>query len=183
MPEKPRVRERRIIADTGIFTVEQLDLEFANGARRRFQRIVGATDGAVLVVPVLDSRTLLLCREYAAGMDRYELAFPKGLIEPGEDPMEAANREMQEEIGYAARHLEPLESLTIAPGYLRHTTHVVVASGLYRSALPGDEPEPIEVIPWPVREWRALLARADFTEARSIAALLLIRDRLAEAED
>jgi ADP-ribose diphosphatase len=178
MPRKPRIHRRRVVADTGVFTVEQLDLEFANGERREFQRIIGVAEGAVLVVPMLDPHTLLLCREYAAGMDRYELAFPKGLIEPGEDALGAANREIQEEIGYAARRLEPMESVTIAPGYLQHTTHIVIAGELYPSRLPGDEPEPIEVVPWPLSEWRALLEHPDFTEARSIAALLLLRARL-----
>ncbi len=175
MPQKPIVHQRRIIADTGILTVEQVDLEFANGARRLYQRIVGTGD-SVLVVPVMADHSLLLIREYAAGMDRYELAFPKGIVEPSEDPLAAANRELQEETGYAAQRLEALRAVTLAPGYLLHTTHLVMARDLYPRRLPGDEPEPIEVLPWPLRDWGSLLARPDFTEARSIAALLIVRD-------
>lgn len=178
MPDQPKAHGRRIVADTGIFTVEEIDLEFSNGARRQYQRIVGLARGAVLAVPLLDPGTLLLIREYAAGVERYELAFPKGLIEAGEEAADAANRELQEEIGYGAHRLECIESMTIAPGYLQHTTHVVVARDLYPSRLPGDEPEPIEVVPWPLRDWRELLVREDFTEARSIAALLLMREHL-----
>jgi ADP-ribose diphosphatase len=178
MQPKPKIHRRRTLADTGIFKVEQVDLEFANGEFRQFQRLVGSARGAVLVIPVQAPDTLLLIREYAAGMDRYELAFPKGLIEPGEEPLAAANREIQEEIGFGAQRLEPLHSMTLAPGYLQHTTHIVVARELYPSRLPGDEPEPIEVVPWPIGDWRGLVERPDFTEARSIAALLLVRDHL-----
>ena len=178
VPPKPRVTGRRIVAQTGVFRVEELDLEFANGERRRYERLLGSEGGAVLVVPVPDPDTILLIREYAAGMDRYELAFPKGRVEAGEDPLGAAAREIREEIGLAAGRLEHLQSVTLAPGYLRHTTHIVVAQDLYPDPLPGDEPEPIEVVPWPLDRFGELLGRDDFTEARSIAALYRVRDWL-----
>ena len=142
--------------------------------------MLGSERGAVLVVPLLDAATVLLIREYAAGMDRYELAFPKGAIDPGEEPLQAANREIQEETGYAARRLELLRSMTVAPGYLLHQTHVILARDLHPQRLPGDEPEPIEVVPWRIAEFDQLLQREDFTEARSIAAFYIIRDRLAK---
>ena len=52
--------------------------------------------------------------------------------------------------------------------------HVVVAKDLYPETLEGDEPEPLEVVKWPLAKIDELLARDDFTEARSIAALLLV---------
>ena len=178
MSVKPKIRTRRVIANTGIFKIEEMNLDFSNGQSRRYQRIVGSTQGAVLAVPLLDDETTLLIREYAAGTDRYELAFPKGHIEPGEDPLEAANREIQEETGYAAMNLEKIADFTIAPGYLSHTTHVVLARNLYPRRLEGDEPEAIEVIPWRLDKLDDLLVRDEFTEARSIAAFFMVRERL-----
>jgi ADP-ribose diphosphatase len=178
MPKPPRISDRRTLNETGIFHIEEIDLEFANGQRRTYQRVVGSDEGAVLVVPMLDADTLLLIREYAAGVNRYELAFPKGHIEPGEDPLAAGNRELREETGYAARQLELLSSVSVAPGYIYHTTHIVLARGLYPQPLPGDEPEPIEVVEWQLAAFDELLAQEDFTEARSQLALYLARDRL-----
>ena len=179
MPNKPIIRSRRFFKDTGIFRIEEMDLEFANGETRVYQRLLGSPQGAVLVVPLLDDETLLLIREYTAGMDRYELGFVKGRIEPGESLPDAANRELQEEVGYAARQLEPVRTVTVAPGYLLHHTHIVLARDLYPNRLPGDEPEPIEVIPWKLDNLNSLLQRDDFTESRSIAAFYLIRELLA----
>jgi len=71
-----------------------------------------------------------------------------------------------------------VQSVTLAPGYLRHTTHIVLARDLYPDPLPGDEPEPIEVVPWALDRADELLGREDFTEARSIAALYRVRDLL-----
>lgn len=178
MPRLPHIKARRTLNETGIFHIEEIDLVFSNGEERTYQRVVGSDAGAVLVVPMLDAETLLLIREYAAGVNRYELAFPKGQIEPGEDTLGAAQRELQEETGYAAEQLQPLSSVSVAPGYIYHTTHIVLAQGLYPSPLPGDEPEPIEVIPWKLQQFGQLLARDDFTEARSQLALFLARERL-----
>lgn len=178
MRKKPRILSSRTVARSRLFHVEELELQFSNGVNTRYERLVGSGRGAVLIVPVMHDGTVLLIREYAAGTDRYELALPKGRIETGEDLLLAANREIMEEIGYGARTLTHLTSLTVAPGYLSHTTHVVLAQDLHEQRLEGDEPEEIEVVPWPLSDIEQLLARDDFTEARSIAALYLTRERL-----
>ncbi len=173
MPQKPRILNTELLAATRLFRIEQLDLEFSNGERRSYERLNGGDRGAVLIVPFLDPETLLLIREYGAGSDRYELAFPKGRIEQDEDILEAANREIREEIGYGARQLELMRSVALAPGYIRHRTHMVLARDLFEERRPGDEPEPIEVVPWRLDRVDELLAREDFSEARSLLALLL----------
>lgn len=178
MPDHPKILNTRTLARTRMFLVEELDLEFSNGARARYERLKGGLRGAVLVVPVVDSETVLLVREYAAGTHRYELGFPKGRIEAGENILDAANREIMEETGYGARRLEQLATFSLAPGYVGSMTHVVLASDLYEERLPGDEPEEIEVVPWRLDRMPELLGREDFSEARSIAALYMARERL-----
>ncbi len=178
MREKPRILGTQTLARTRLFHIEQVDLRFANGVETRYERLIGSPQGAVLVVPVLEDDTILLIREYAAGVDRYELALPKGRIEQGEAILEAANREIMEEIGYAAHKLNHLTSLSLAPGYLGHYTHVVLAQDLYPQKREGDEPEEIEVVPWKLTHLNELLLEDEFTEARSMAALFLTRELL-----
>jgi ADP-ribose diphosphatase len=174
MAAKPTVLERRLVARTHIFQVEQVDLEFSNGTRRCFERILGGR-GSVLIVPMQDARTFLLIREYGAGTDRYELGFPKGIVEPEEDLLQTAGREIREEIGFGARDLRLLHKVSLAPGYIQHQTHIVLARDLYPERAQGDEPEQIEVVPWQLDDLDTLLARDDFTEARSITALFLVK--------
>lgn len=177
---KPQILDRRTMAKSRLFTIESLDLRFSNGEERCFERLRSSGFGAVMIIPLVDAETLLLIREYGAGVDDYTLGFPKGLIDEGETPRMAANRELQEEVGYAADSLTPLTEMSLAPGYFNARMQVFLARTLVASRLPGDEPEPIEVVPWSVRDLGALVARPDFHEARSIAALFLLQQQLAQ---
>ena len=179
--KKPEITGATIIAQTRLFRIERLDLRFSNGVEVQYERLHSSSPGAVLIVPMLDADTVLLIREYAAGVDRYELALPKGRIEDGETPTDAANREMMEEIGYGAKKFTHIKSVTLAPGYLGHTTHMILAEELYPERRPGDEPEAIEVVPWPLDNLMPLLALEECTEARSIAALFMARELLKRA--
>ncbi len=176
---KPEVLHSEIIARTNIFRIERRDLRFSNGTEVRHERLVGSEHGAVLIVPMLDDNTVLLIREYATGVHRYELALPKGRIEANEPLLKAANREIMEEIGYGAHKLQHFTSLTVAPGYLSHETHIVLAEDLYEEQHDGDEPEKIDVIPWRLDALPELLKQKECTEARSIAALFMVQAHLA----
>lgn len=178
MRDKPEIIATETIARTRMFRVERLQLRFSNGVEVHYERLRSSSAGAVLVIPMLDADTVLMIREYAVGVHRYELALPKGRIEEGEDLLEAANRELMEEVGYGARRLRRLASLTLAPGYSGHITHLVLAEDLYEQKLAGDEPEEIEVVPWSLSDLQGLLACEDCTEARSIAALFMTRELL-----
>jgi len=158
--------------------VEDIDLEFGNGERRLFHRVRARGHGAVAVVPLLDDDTVLLVREYAAGVHRYELGLVKGRIDAGETPAQAADRELKEEIGYGARRLDVLRTLSLAPLYMSHQTHLVLARDLYPERLPGDEPEELEVVPCGLEALHELILREEFSEGRSIAALYIVRDWL-----
>ncbi|MBT1446080.1 ADP compounds hydrolase NudE [Shewanella sp. JM162201] len=175
--QKPEILHTEVVARSRLFQIEQVHLRFANQVERQYERMKGAGRGAVMVVPVHQGQ-LLLAREYAAGTDNYELGFPKGLIDPGETPMQAANRELQEEIGFGSRRLTLLKELTLAPGYFSSRMQIFLAEDLYESRLEGDEPEPIEVVPWQLADWQTLLSLADFSESRSVSALFLAQKHL-----
>jgi ADP-ribose diphosphatase len=176
----PTILATETVAQSALFRVEALDLRFSNGVQRRFERFASSGSGrsAVLIVPLLDEDTVLLVREYACGLHRYELGLPKGRVEPGEDLLAGANRELMEEIGHGARRLERLATLSIAPAYISHVSELVLAQDLYPQKLEGDEPEPLEVVPWPLSRLDTLLAGGECSEARSIAALFMVRERL-----
>ncbi|MBD5059429.1 NUDIX domain-containing protein, partial [Xanthomonas citri pv. citri] len=85
-----------------------------------YERLVGKGSGygAVMVVAMLDAEHAVLIEEYCGGTDDYQLSLPKGLIEPGEDVLVAANRELKEEAGFGAHELEYITELSLSPGYM-----------------------------------------------------------------
>ena len=158
--------------------VEVLDLEFSNGERRHFHRQKPQGHGAVVVVPMLDEDTVLLVREYAAGLHRYELGLVKGRIDAGETPAQAGDRELKEEAGFGARRIDVLRAMSLAPTYMSHQSWLVLARDLYPERLPGDEPEELEVVPWKLADLDQLMLREDFSEGLSLAALFIAREWL-----
>ncbi len=182
MTAKPEILKLSQVASSRLFHIEAMDLRFSNGVERRYERLRTGRQGAVMIVAVNDQNEVLLIREYAAGLEEYVLTLPKGLIDPGEDAETAANRELQEEAGFGAREVSHVRQLTAAPNYMGHRLEVMLARDLYPSKLEGDEPEPLEVIPWPLSRLPELFEREEFSEGRAIAALCLVQQRLANAD-
>lgn len=178
MPKLPIIHDLQE-RDEGRNRVEELDLEFSNGERRRYTRMKPRGHGAVIIAAMPDPDTVLLIREYACGVHRYELGLPKGRIDAGESILEAANRELKEEAGFGGRRLSLVRSLTLAPTYMAHQTHLVLAEDIYPEKLVGDEPEDLEVVPWRLDRLHELMLLEDCSEGRSLAALFIIREYLA----
>jgi ADP-ribose diphosphatase len=178
MPKLPRIHNRESHDPGKFIRAERLEIEFSNGVKRTYERLCTHGLGAVIVVAMLDDDTVLMVREYAAGLHHYELGLVKGRLEPGETVLQGAERELKEEAGYGARDLMELTHLSLAPGYMNHVTHVVLARDLYAEKLPGDEPEDLEIVPWPLADLHELVEREDCTEGRSIAALFIAREHL-----
>ncbi|KPL93072.1 ADP compounds hydrolase NudE [Vibrio splendidus] len=170
---KPEILAQQTVAQSKLFSIESLDLRFSNGVERTYERMKPSGRNAVMMVPITEQGDILLVREYAAGTERYELGFPKGLIDPGEQPNQAAVRELKEEIGFGANKLTPLKEVILAPSYFSSKMTLFIAEELYPEKLEGDEPESLDIVRWPLAQAEELLTHLDFCEARSITALLL----------
>jgi ADP-ribose diphosphatase len=176
MPVEPQILKRREVARSRLFRIEEMLLRFSNGAERVYERLVQPVHNAVLIVALIDDDTFILVREYCGGTENYQLGLHKGACDAGEDRLTAANRELMEEAGYGAHHLEFVKSLSLAPGYMSHSLDIILARDLYEKRLPGDEPEPLDVVTWRFSDLDGLVGRQDFSEGRSIAALFIVRD-------
>jgi len=176
--QKPEILKQEVVAKSRLFRVEALNLRFSNGVEREYERLATAGHGAVMIVPMLNETTVLMIREYAAGLHAYELCLPKGLMESGESLFEAANREMMEEVGYGSDRFDNVREMTLSPGYMGHRISVVMARNLYEKKLEGDEPEPLDVVPMDLSKLSEWIDNEEITEARTIAALYLVKETL-----
>ncbi len=170
MPLKPEILSVTSLARSRLFHIEQVDLRFNNGREVQFERLQSDSTGSVLIVPV-DGDELVLIREYAVGTERYELSFPKGNIDDGEQPQVAACRELQEEIGMASNNIRLLRRIIISPAYINRPISIMLATDLSADPLPGDEPEDLEQLRWPINRMWELLQRDDFIDGVNQLAL------------
>ncbi len=171
----PEIKAVRQVVRTRFFAIEELDLKFANGQERTYERMPGVGRPAVMVVAVNGDGELVLIREYCAGFHEMQLTLVKGAAEGRESLEEAANRELMEEAGFGARSMRFIKRLNLAPGHMGFTINVLLATDLYPARLPADEPEPPEVVTWPLSRFDELIHGDEFREARAIAALCLAR--------
>lgn len=178
MKQKPKILNTEPLAQTRLFNIEAVDLTFSNGEQRRYERLLRTHPGSVMMVPITANNEFILIREYAVGIEDYELTFPKGFVDAGETAELAANRELKEEVGFGAKNITPLRTVCSSPAYMQSHLTIVIAQDLYPETLVGDEPEVLEIVYWPVNDYNALLAQPDFISSTCVSALLLAKEVL-----
>ena len=95
----------------------------------RLREIVEHAPGAAVVAVDADGQVLLV-RQPRPAVGTRLLELPAGLVDPGEEPIDTARRELQEETGFTAGHLELLAQFYTSPGFSTELLHIFVAAGL-----------------------------------------------------
>jgi len=138
--------------------------------------------GAAAIVPMKDTRTVVLIRQYrlAAGGFIYEI--PAGKLYPGEDPKLCAERELEEEIGYRGGTIKPLETFFTAPGFTDEVMHLFLATNLVKTKQKLDHDEVLEVVEMSLDEALAKIRDGTIRDAKTIVGLqsVYLRQRLAK---
>ena len=126
----------------------------------------------VVVVPLTGDGEVLLAVEYSPAFGREILTLVGGSVDQGESLEEAANRELQEELGWRAERLELLAELHPFK-YLDSRQFLFLAQGLVPGRLQGDERHPVRTRSIPLDGWMELCVRGELQDALAIAALSL----------
>lgn len=134
--------------------------------------------GSVSIVPVDDEGQMYFVRQFRHAAQVELLELPAGTLEAGELPEKAAAREIREETGMAASHLQEIGSFYLAPGYSTELMHVFLATGLTHDPLEPDADEYLSVERMGVNEAYQLAEDGHMQDAKSLAALLLAKKYL-----
>jgi len=157
------------------------EFEAPDGAR--FKRDIVHHPGAVAIVAVHDDGGAVLVRQYRAPLGTEILEVPAGKRDvEGEPPEMTAGRELAEEVGLAAEHIELLCEFYNSPGFCDEHSYTYLATGLTDcgTAPVGPEEEVMEIVRIPIDDVPGLIAAGELIDAKSIIALLLARDRLSK---
>jgi ADP-ribose pyrophosphatase len=127
--------------------------------------------GAVAMVAVDAEGYVTLVRQLREATRKRLLEIPAGTAEPGEQPLETAKRELQEECGLTGGEWRELAAFWTTPGFCRERMHVFAVEGAERGeAAPADDEE-LELVRWPVAEIGQRLHEIE--DAKTLAGLLL----------
>jgi ADP-ribose diphosphatase len=132
-------------------------------------------DDGALAVPITEQGEVLLITEHSIAYDQPVLYLPGGVVEPGEQPLEAVNRELQEEIGFKAGRLDLLGQVHPFIKYMKLRLSIYLARDLQVSWLKGDEEWAIKVERAPLADFESLIAAGRLHDSNVIAALYLAR--------
>jgi ADP-ribose pyrophosphatase len=143
----------------------------------RLREIVAHAPGAAVVAVDADGQVLLV-RQPRPAVGSHLLELPAGLVDPGEQPIEAARRELEEETGFTAEHLEPLVRFYASPGFSTELLHIFVASGLRETGGVPDEEEEIELVRMPLQSAIEQVLTGEISDAKTVAGLLTYWRRL-----
>jgi ADP-ribose pyrophosphatase len=174
-----KVLEEKTIHRQGKIDFVKQQVELPNG--KITQKTILRHPGAVAMVPLTGEGDVILVEQYRFAIRQNILEIPAGTLEPGEDPIKCAERELQEEAGFFPGELVFLADLVMIPGISNESIKLYLARDLRPSRLPADDDELIQVIKMPFSEALEQIRSGKIRDAKTIIGLLQAQAFTSEA--
>jgi ADP-ribose pyrophosphatase len=128
--------------------------------------------GAVCVIPVTEDGDVIFVNQFRYAFNKVTLEVPAGKLEKGEDPLEAAMRELSEETGLSAKNVVYLGELYTTPALIDEVIHMYLATDLVEGKQHLDEDEFINTLRMPLSEAVQKVMNGDIKDAKTQTILL-----------
>ena len=165
-----------------IFDIERLQVRLPNG--HTSVRDVVRHRGAAAVVALTTSGKIALVRQYRTSLGRVTVEIPAGKLDPGEDPLECAKRELKEETGFVAGRIAYLTTIATSCGFADELIHIYLATQLSFEGARPDDDEFLNVDLVPVGELVDAVLDGKIEDAKTVVGALaceVMSRRLADA--
>ncbi|MEE4194727.1 MAG: NUDIX hydrolase [Anaerolineae bacterium] len=158
------------------FDVSIVHFRLPDGRERHYDLVEHGD--SISILPVDEYGQIYFVSQYRIGAADQLLELPAGVLDAGEVPLQCAQRELREEIGMAAGHIQELGGFYLAPGYTSEYMTAFLATGLYHAPLEPDEDEFLNVVKMPMAEAYQKVLKGEIRDGKSLAALLLAMPHL-----
>ena len=170
-----KINNRITIHQGKVFELIRENVTLENGATTDVEYI--EHPGAAAVIPFLDDSRIVLLRQYRHALKTHIWEIPAGTLDPREEIIDCAKRELIEETGYSASGWQKLGEITPVPGYSDERVHIFMATGLTAAPQNLDEDEILDVHPIDFRAAIDMIHRGEIRDAKTISGLLLAHHR------
>ncbi|MBK8247019.1 MAG: NUDIX hydrolase [Gemmatimonadetes bacterium] len=158
-----------------IINVDLDRVRFPDGSEGELEMV--RHPGASAVVPFVSDPTgsdpqVLLIKQYRYASEQFMYEIPAGRLDPGEDPATCAKRELREETGCHAEHVELLTTIYTTPGFTDERIHLFMATGLTHGDTDRELDEFIEVETLPISRCLAMIQSGEISDGKTIIALM-----------
>lgn len=127
--------------------------------------------GATAIIPFIDKENVVLVKQFRKAINKVQLEIPAGKMEKGEDPLECAKRELEEETGYKAGKMTYLGNIATAPGFCDEIIHIFKADDLTLGNKGGDDDEFIELEIISLDEMKNRIKSGEIIDTKTISSL------------
>ncbi len=158
-----------IIFEGKVVTVLKDDVELSDGTTG--YREVVKHNGGVVVLALHDDK-ILLVKQFRYPIRKVMFELPAGKLERGEDPFEAAKRELEEETGYCANKWTDLGAVYTSPGYSNEKLYLYKAEDLEFTHCHPDEGEIIQAFEYSVQDVMNMIYNGEIEDAKTLCAIL-----------
>lgn len=169
--------EEKVLSGEAVFCGKLINVEHWQVALpdgKTALREVVLHPGAAAIVPVDDHGMVTLVRQHRVAIGRFTWEIPAGKLDfKGEDTLAAARRELEEETGLHAREWRALSHIDTTPGFCNERIGLYLATGLTQHRAHTDADEFLNVRAFPLEEAVARVMQGEWTDAKTVAGLLL----------
>ena len=170
----PHLKEKRNSRETifqgKILNVYKDTVILPNG--NQATREVIEHSGAVAVLAIDDQDRIILVKQYRYPIQKSSLEIPAGKLEDGENPLDCAKRELEEETGFQAENWSKIMSFYTSPGFANEIMHLFLATGLTFVGASPDEDELVELYKYSLDEAFNSILQQEIDDAKTINAIL-----------